>query len=452
MPEPNDASRSKAAESPFASPQTPPGMDQGSQGASPPPDKLTAWSWVPTLYFAEGLPYVLVMTVSVIMYKSLGIDNDQIALYTSLLYLPWVIKPLWSPLVDVLGTQRRWILLTQFLMAAAFFGIAMVVESSNFFVPTLAFFWLLAICSATHDIAADGIYMEGLNKQSQAWFVGIRSTFYKVAMIAGQGGLVMLAGRLEQTMSPATAWRWTLIVAAALYVGLCVYHQFLLPRPRQETSDASPERRQLLRELREAVASFFNRPHIGLIVAYLLLYRFAEAQLAKIAAPFLMDAADAGGLELSTSMVGKLYGVAGVSLLLAGGILGGVLGSRYGVRRCLLPMAAAINLPNVVYVFLAYFKPSSIWLVGGAVAVEQFGYGLGFAGYMLTMLHVSRGMHKTTQFALCTGLMALGMMLPGMFCGDLQLWIGYEWFFVWVLVATIPSFVVTALLQRVLEE
>ncbi|MCA9239922.1 MAG: MFS transporter [Planctomycetales bacterium] len=410
-----------------------------------------AWAWVPSLYFAEGLPYMMVMTVSVIMYKSLGLENDVIVFSTSWLYLPWVIKPLWSPLVDVLGSQRTWVLVTQALMALAFVAIAAQLRSASFFTLTLASFALLAICSATHDIAADGFYMAGLEKRTQAWFVGIRSTFYRLSMIAAQGGLVMLAGALEGDLGPSQAWQWTMATLGVLFGGVCLYHCFVLPRPASR-SESARAGNDLFDEMVLAVTTFFEKPGIVAIVAYLLLYRFAESQLVKIAAPFLMDPPTAGGLGLSTARVGQLYGVVGVSLLLAGGVLGGVLGAKFGVRRCLLPMALAINLPNVVYVLLAVAKPTSVWPVAAAIAVEQFGYGLGFAGYLLIMLYVSRGEHQTAHYALCTGLMALGMMLPGMFSGDLQLWLGYQWFFVWVLAATIPSFVVTELIRRQVDE
>lgn len=410
-----------------------------------------AWAWVPSLYFAEGLPYVMVMTVSVIMYKGLGLENDQIVFYTSWLYLPWVIKPLWSPIVDVVGTQRKWVLVTQALMAVAFLAIAAQLNSPGFFTLTLVSFSLLAICSATHDIAADGFYMAGLDKHSQAWFVGIRSTFYRLSMIAAQGGLVMLAGGLEPSLGPSRAWQWTMATLGVMFGGICLYHCFALPKQPERPTHQN-QARNLFQEIAAAVGTFFEKPAVGVFIAYLLLYRFAEAQLVKIAAPFLMDPPTAGGLGLSTAMVGQLYGIVGVTLLLAGGVLGGILGAKYGVRRCLLPMAAAINLPNVVYVLLAIAKPTTVWPVAAAIAVEQFGYGLGFAGYLLIMLHVSRGEHQTAHYALCTGLMALGMMLPGMYSGDLQLWLGYQWFFVWVLAATIPSFVVTALIRRQINE
>ena len=436
--------------SPFRSPQTTADAPGENRPAEPerPNDLLRGWLWIPSLYFAEGLPYVMVMTVAVIMYKDLGFDNDTIAYYTSLLYLPWVIKPLWSPLIDVFGTQRRWILLTQIVIAAGFFGVAFALASPSLFMATLGFFWILAFSSATHDIAADGFYMAGISKKAQTWFVGIRSTFYRVSMIAGQGGLVMLAGWLEKNHPPAVAWRWTLMTAGGVYATLAIYHLFALPRPTSHKDESATQQRNLFGDLLASISTFFSKPGIPLAVAFLLLYRFAESQLAKLASPFLMDSAEAGGLGLDTAHVGTIYGTAGVLMLTIGGILGGLVAARHGLRRWLLPMAAAINLPNAVYVFLAFTKPTSLVVIGSAVAVEQFGYGFGFAAYLLVMLEFSRGKHETAHYALCTGLMALGMMLPGMFCGKLQLWLGYEMFFVWILIATIPSFLVTLLVRK----
>lgn len=413
--------------------------------SSAPSDRAGGWAWVPSLYFAEGLPYVVVMTLAVILYKRLGISNEEIGLYTSLLYLPWVVKPLWSPLVDVIGTQRRWILATQMLIGLAMCGAGAVLESDGFFFASLAFFWVMAIGSATHDIAADGFYMAGLTEKTQAWFVGIRSCFYRLAMIAGQGLLVMLAGQLEGVLAISTAWKWTLIAAGGFYMLLSLYHSWALPRPEPMTQE---EQRPLLAEFVSSVTTFFAKPGILTAVAFILFYRFAEAQLGKMAQPFLLDNLDAGGLAMSTSQVGFLYGTLGVLFLLGGGVIGGMLASRDGVRRWLLPMVLAINLPNAVYLLLALSKPTSMAIVGTCVAVEQFGYGFGFAGYLLVMLEISRGPHQTAHYALCTGLMALGMMLPGMVSGYLQGWLNYPGFFAWVLIATLPGFAVTMLVYR----
>jgi PAT family beta-lactamase induction signal transducer AmpG len=401
------------------------------------------WWWVPSLYFAEAVPYVLVMTVSVALYKRLGVSNDRIAFYTSLLYLPWVLKPFWSPFVDVLGTKRRWIVAMQLAIACSIFGIAASVPAESFFMLTLSFFWVMAFSSATHDIAADGFYMLGLSSHDQAWFVGLRNSFYRLGVLAGQGPLVMLAGILEQHGSRPTAWSWAFMFAAAIFFLLMLYHQFALPRPEFRSSESLQE--SVAVSLLDTLTSFFRKPSIGVSLAYILFYRFAEAQLVKLAQPFLLDGRAKGGLDVSTTELGMIYGTIGVAMLLVGGIVGGLVAARHGLKRWILWMALAMNLPNLVYIYLAYVQPTSIWLIGLCVAIEQLGYGFGFAGYMLYLLYVSRGQHETAHYAICTGFMALGMMIPGMFAGKLQEWIGYERFFVWVAISTVPSFLATLL-------
>ncbi|MCH8121710.1 MAG: MFS transporter [Bacteroidetes bacterium] len=406
-----------------------------------------AWRWVPTLYFAEGLPYAIVILVSVIMYKRLDVSNTEIALYTSWLYLPWVIKPIWSPIVDTVSTKRFWILTTQILIGAGLAGVALTIPTSDFFRYSLAFMWLLAFSSATHDISADGFYMLGLNDHDQAWFVGIRSTFYRLAMISGQGLLVMLAGYLESRFdSVQTGWSITLMVAAGIYILVYLYHTRALPRPDSDDPRTVESFGHLLRETRDAFTSFFRKTHVVVALAFFLLYRLGEAQLVKMAPLFLLDAREAGGLALSTGQVGKVYGIVGVAALTAGGILGGLMAAKKGLKYWLGWMVVAINLPNVVYVFLSYVTPESILVVNAAVAVEQFGYGFGFTAYMLYMIYFADGPCKTSHFAICTGFMALGMMLPGMISGWIQESIGYQLFFVWVLVATIPGFIVAYLI------
>ncbi len=407
---------------------------------------LRAWSWISTLYFGQGIPYVVVMTVAVVMYKNLGISNTAIALYTSWLYLPWVIKPLWSPLVDLLGTKRRWIVALQFVVGAALALVALTVPGPDFFRWTLLVFWLLAFSSATHDIAADGFYLLALPPHQQAAFVGVRSTFYRLAMISGQGGLVWLAGTLQQRYGDtAQAWVFVFWVLAVGFGALAIYHLLVLPRP----ADDKPAARATVDPWRTFVAvfgEFFRKPQVLTMLGFLLFYRFAEAQLVKLVTPFLLDPRADGGLGLTTQSVGLVYGTAGVLALTIGGIAGGWLISRYGLKRMLWPMAVAINLPNVVYVLLAWFQPESLTVIGAALCVEQFGYGLGFAAYLVYMMMVAAGPHQTAHYALCTGFMALGMMLPGMPAGWLQELVGYVSFFAWVCVATLPSLLMTALI------
>lgn len=591
------------------------------------------WMWIPSLYFAEGIPYVVIMTVSVIMFKRLGLSNTDIALYTSWLYLPWVIKPLWSPVVDILKTKRFWIIAMQLLLGIGFLAIALAIPLSNWLFYTLAVLWLLAFASATHDIAADGFYMLGLSESQQAWFVGIRSTFYRLAMITGQGILIIVAGYIEghsglptlsvpveaqpgstavalvhpesmqiagssgdlrmvvaparlelattpqsrtvvdsllrfshtwnlqhgfypaeasaqaasqehswwsQTVSrplagwlrghfgderttaasgeiktgnigalyfhlsapppegktvivnlgrdkgdksinliegsrltftaanwnqPAMAliqvdpklenragatfiaragniplsWSITFTVLGILFVSFYLYHRFMLPRP---ASDVGLPSRNFVREFLNTFVSFFRRKKIGPILAFLLLYRFGEAQLVKLIHPFLLDSRELGGLGLTTGEVGLVYGTIGIIALTVGGLLGGFVVPRRGLKFWLFPMLFIIHLPDLAFIYLSQAQPDNLVIVSAFIALEQFGYGFGFTAYMLYMIYVAgEGEHKTAHYAICTGLMALGMMVPGMFSGWLQEIIGYRHFFIWVVLATIPSFI-----------
>jgi len=409
--------------------------------------KTNRWTWIPSLYFAEGLPFVAAMTVSVIMYKRLDISNTELAFFTSWLYLTWVIKPLWSPVVDILRTRRFWIVTMQLLIGAGFAAVALSLPTDNFFRYSLAAFWLIAFSSATHDIAADGFYILGLSDHEQAWFVGIRNTFYRLAMITGQGILVMVAGYFEQTTGD-TAYAWSIVfyLLTAVYIVLYAWHRRVLPRPDADVAGQIRSLQDLLREFVATFVAFFSKKYIGRILAFLLLYRFAEAQLVKLAPPFLLDDRAVGGLELATAEVGFVYGTVGILMLTIGGLLGAYLAARHGLKYWMWWMVAAINLPNAVYIALAYLTPDSLLAVNLAVGLEQFGYGFGFTAYTLYMLYVARGAHSTAHFAICTGFMALGMMLPGMFSGWLQELLGYQHFFVWVVLATVPSFAVVALI------
>ena len=400
-------------------------------------------AWIPTLYVAEGLPYVVVMSVSVVMYKGFGISNTDIALATSWLYLPWVIKPLWSPVVDILGTRRRWIWATQLVVGAAHAGVALSIPAPEFFRWTLAFFWLLAFDSATHDIAADGFYMLATTERQQAVFVGVRSMFYRIATIAGQGLLVMLAGVLEsRTGDPRLAWGIALGALAVLFLGFGLWHRVVLPRPAADRPGEVRRIPEFTRAFLATFGSFFRRPRIAVLVLFLLLYRFGEAQLVKMVSPFLLDPRDQGGLHLSTTEVGFVYGTVGIIALTLGGIVGGWMIARHGLKAWLWPMLFAIHLPDAVFIYLAYAQPASLPLVQLCVAVEQFGYGFGFTAYLMVMIYIARGQHQTAHYAICTGFMALGMMIPGLWSGWLQDHIGYPHFFTWVILATIPSFLV----------
>lgn len=406
-----------------------------------------SWHWVPTLYFAQGLPYVVVMTVAVTMFKRLGISNTEIALYTSWLYLPWVIKPLWSPVVDILKTRRWWIVTMQLLIGAGLAGIALLLPGPEVFRYTLAMMWLLAFSSATHDIAADGFYMLALNEKQQAYFVGIRNTFYRLAVITGQGIIVMFAGYLEytyigeQVINPIPqAWSVTFYMLAALFTGLFIFHHFVLPRPKKDIPaiQAGINRRKAFLD---TFYDFFTKKEIVSALAFILLFRFAESQLVKIATPFMLDPAGEGGLGLTTTKVGFIYGTVGMIALTVGGIIGGFAMSRNGLKHWIGWMTLAMNLPNAVYLYLSVGQPDSLPVIASCVAIEQFGYGFGFTALTFYMMLFSSGRHQTAHYALCTGFMALGMMLPGMISGWVQELIGYQHFFVWIMLCTIPSFV-----------
>lgn len=406
------------------------------------------WAWIPSLYFAEGLPYIAIMTISVIMYKRMGISNAEIAFYTGWLNLPWVIKPLWSPFVDLLSTKRWWIVSMQLLLGAGFAGVAFMLPTSFFFQTTLAFFWLMAFSSATHDIAADGFYILALSSQNQALFVGIRSTFYRIATIAGQGLLVMLAGCLEKHCdSVPMAWSLTFYIAAALFLAVALYHSKVLPHPDTDCFTEHLTGKNILKNFVHEFTTFFRKPQAKVALLFMLLYRFPEAQLAKICNLFLIDTVEQGGLGLTTEEVGLVQGTVGIIGLTLGGILGGIAASKGGLRRWLWPMVWAISLPDLVYVYLSYALPDSLYLIGGCIFIEQFGYGFGFTAYMLYLIYYARGEHSTAHYAICTAFMALGMMLPGMMAGWLQELLGYQHFFWWVMLCCGVTFLVTSQLR-----
>lgn len=408
----------------------------------------TPWKWVPTLYFAEGLPYVVVMTLSLVMYKRMGISNTEIAIYTGWLNLPWVIKPLWSPFIDLIKTKRWWITSMQLFIGAGLAGIAFVLPAGHFFQTSLALFWLIAFSSATHDIAADGFYMLGLAPRQQAWFVGIRSTFYRLATIAGQGLLIMLAGYLERiTDKISYAWSITFFTLAGLILALWLYHAFLLPRPNADKNKTHHSAIKLLTDFFQTFRSFFQKKHAMIAILFMLFYRFPEAQLAKMGIPFLLDSPQEGGLGMTTEQVGFAQGTIGVIGLTLGGILGGIAVARHGLKRWLWPMVWAISLPDFVYVYLSYTQPAHLVLINSCIFIEQFGYGFGFTAYMLYLIQFSEGPHKTAHYAICTAFMALGMMIPGMAAGWIQTTLGYPYFFIWIVACTVATFAVTALLR-----
>ena len=407
------------------------------------------WSWVPSLYFAEGLPYVAVMTISLILYKQLGLSNAEITLYTSWLYLPWVIKPLWSPFVDIIRTKRWWVVTMQLLIGAAFGGVAFTIPTAFWLQGTLFFFWVMAFASATHDIAADGFYMLGLTDHEQAWFVGIRSTFYRLATIFGQGVLVMIAGNLQVVFRNSIPYSWSLMFygVAGIFIALWLWHGTVLPHPKSDAPRKDINARSIWIEFLRTLRTFFRKKQVVVGLLFMLFYRMPEGLLAKVSALFLIDSAGNGGLGLSPQEYGLVQGTVGVIGLTLGGILGGMAVSRDGLKRWLWPMVMAITLPDLVYVFLSFAMPASLLVVNVCVFVEQFGYGFGFTAYMLYLIYYSQGEYKTSHYALCTAFMALSMMIPGLFAGALQEVVGYRMFFIIVCCFCVVTYLVSLVVK-----
>ena len=412
------------------------------------PSARSPWAWIPTLYFAQGLPYVAVMTISVIMYKRLGLSNTDIALYTGWLYLPWVIKPFWSPFVDIISTKRRWTLTMQWLIGAAFAGIAFALPTPFFFSLTLAVFWLVGFTSATHDIAADGFYMLALTEHQQSLYVGIRSTFYRIATVAGQGLLVILAGAIEESSGNIPfAWSVVFGILSALFLIFALYHSWALPKVEHPAGRSLSTVRDVWREFVEVFAEFFRKRQVGTAIVFMLLYRLPEAQLVKLINPFLLDPATAGGLGLSTGQVGVVYGTVGIIGLTLGGIIGGIVAARRGLKFWLRPMAWSMSLTCLTFVYLSFANDPSLPVINICIFIEQFGYGFGFTAYMLYLIYFSEGRHRTAHYSICTGFMALGMMLPGMAAGWIQETIGYQNFFLWTMVCCVATIGVTYLIR-----
>ena len=412
--------------------------------------RISPWAWIPTLYFAQGLPYVAVMTVSVIMYKRMGISNTDIALYTGWLYLPWVIKPLWSPFVDILRSKRWWTVTMQWTLAVTFAAVAFLIPTPGFFSATLAVFWLTAFASATHDIASDGFYMLALDEHQQSFYVGIRTTFYRVAIVAGQGGIVVLAGVLERsTGSIPVSWAIAMGAMSGMLLLLALWHSFILPHPATDhTHHTGLTATRILADFYATFRSFFQKPGAATAVTFMLLYRLPEAQLVKLINPFLLDPASKGGLGLSTAQVGMVYGTVGVIALMAGGIAGGIVAARGGLKRWIMPMAWAMSLTCATFLYLSIVPDPHLLTVYVCVAVEQLGYGFGATAYTLYLIYYAMGPSRTSHYAIATGFMALGMMIPGMAAGFIQETLGsYTAFFIWTMVCCLATIAVASRLR-----
>ena len=402
------------------------------------------WFWIPLLNFASGFPYAIIISVSVIMYKSLGITNEDIGVYTSLLYLPWVIKPLWSPFIDLYATKRKWFLAMQLVIAIAFLIVGLTIPMSNFFVLSLAIFWVAAFASASNDVASDGFYMLALAKEQQSFFLGIRSTFYRLSMLTANGLIVILGGFLEQKYGDKSkAWSYTMIIVALVMAFLTIYNFFTTPKVEETKVTAGTENKQ---SFGVVFKTFFQKKQIGIILAFILLFRLGESQLLKMLTPFLIDEKIKGGMGLTTEDVGIIYGTFGVAALVIGGILGGIAISKGGLGKWMLPMFLAMHLPIIGFILLSHFHPGSIYYIYATVIAEQFGYGFGFAAFMMYLIYVADGESKTSHYSIATGFMALGMMLPGMLSGFIQEYLGYGNFFIWVFLATIPGLILSRFL------
>ena len=402
------------------------------------------WLWIPILNFASGFPYAIIILVSVIMYKNLGISNEDIGIYTSLLYLPWVIKPLWSPFIDLHSTKRKWFLSMQLLISISFLIVGLSLPTNHFFIITLAIFWVAAFASASNDVASDGFYLLALSKDQQSFFLGIRSTFYKLSMLTGNGLIVIIGGYLETVFGDKTkAWSYTMIIVGLLMTAITLYNLFATPISENETRTESSEQQK---DFAAVFTSFFKKKQIGIVLAFILLFRLGESQLMKMLTPFLIDTKELGGMGLTTEDVGIIYGTFGVIALLIGGTLGGIAISKQGLGKWMLPMILIMHLPIIGFVLLSHFHPENTLFIYLAVIIEQFGYGFGFAAFMMYLIYVAEGESKTSHYALATGFMALGMMLPGMVSGYIQEYLGYGNFFIWVFCSTIPGIILSRFL------
>lgn len=400
---------------------------------------VSPWAWVPTLYLAEGIPYFLVTSVSVTLFTQLGMPNAQMALFTSLIAFPWVIKPLWSPFVDVIRTKRWWVLLMQAIMAVTVLLLALLAPKGLFTIA-LILFTITAFCSATHDIAADGYYMLALSEKQQSAYVGLRSTFYRIANIFCQSLLLMLVGWLQQRTDVAHSWTYALLLCSGILAVMAVWHMAAMPKV--EASGERREARGILHEVGQVFAEFFRKPGIGLALCFMLLYRLPEALLLKLCNPFFLAPVEDGGLGIPVGTIGQVTGI-GVVLMLLGGIGGGLWASKTELKKAILPMALCLTLPCIVYVYFAMYQPAAFWILSVCVGFEQLGYGLGYTACMLYMIHIADGAHKTAHFSICTAFMFLGLMLPGMVAGYLQEALGYLGFFWAVMVTCIPSILIT---------
>ncbi len=406
------------------------------------PRPIRPFAWVPTLYFAEGIPFFAVSLIAGLLYKRLGMRNDAIALYTKLLLLPWSLKPLWSPLLEMFKTKKYFVVLLQLLGGVCLGLIGLCLPLPGYFLYTIALFALTAFCSSTHDIAADGLYIASLSQKEQAAYAGWQSGFYSLARLFSQGGLIILAGYLEARMAVAHAWMAIFLTMGAILLLLGLYHARVLPTGGAARHSGSV--REIAATFGDVLLSFLKKPNIYLLLLFILLYRAGEGQVVTIGPLFLVDKRAAGGLGLSMDVFGAIYGTVGTLAFLAGTLLGGYFTSWLGLRKAILPLICAMNFPNLAYVYLSVALPTSRAAIASAMSVEMFGYGFGFVGVMLLMMQeIAPGKYQTAHYAFANSLMNLGLMIPGAVSGKIQMALGYRRFFVWVLISSIPAIILS---------
>lgn len=399
---------------------------------------ISPWKYIPSLYFLEGLPYIIFNTVSVVLYANLGYTNDQIAFWTGWLYLPWILKMFWSPLVDGHSTKRRWLLGAQLVMTGVFLLIAALnawnsfyhsahIQNTTFFTLSLIVFFAGAFISATLDVATDGYYLLALDTPQQGYFVGIRTICFRLAMILGSGLLITATGAVAAYVPAYQNWTLMFIFLAVLFgVGVCWHHK-ILPIPQADGPAQAASQPAIWKD---AFKTYFTQKNIVYILLFILLYRFGEALLEKIVPLFLLKPAAEGALELTMEQYGYIKGTFGLGAIIAGNLVGGWLLGKFGFKKCIWPFALALVLPNFFYVYLAALKPG-LEMVAALITLENFGYGLAMMALTVFIMYVSQGKYKTSHYAISTGIMALGMMIPSMLSGKIQIQVGYEAFF-WI--------------------
>ena len=398
-------------------------------------------TWVPTLYFSEGLPFVATATVSVLMYKSLGLSDSQIALFTTLVMWPWTLKPLWGPLLEMFKTKKHFVVATQFIGGVSFGLLALSLPLEGFLSYSLAMFVIIAFNSATHDIAADGVFINTLTPDDQARFVGWQGAFYNVAKVLSQGALVYVAGKLELTIGVTEAWMVVMGLFGAILLLMGLYHIKVLPSGGSSTEVQSMK--EAFQTFWLVVKSFFEKKNILWGLAFIILFRTAEGQLTKIVPLFMRASREDGGLGLLTADIGIAYGIFGAAAFVFGSILGGYFVAKRGLKSSIFLLAVIFNVPDVVYAYLAFTVPESFIIICTAITIEWFGYGFGFVGIILFMMQqIAPGKYKMAHYAFATAVMNLGFMLPSMLSGYVSDFLGYKNFFIWVMIATIPSFLV----------